>query len=108
MNGVELKDNHLYITYNYYDYGYRIGHKIIPVKDIECIKAKIGTQGGMHTWSIRGYDPKYSNESYNKGKERDQEIYCGDRKDTELIDQIKKLLPNIKYYKKVEGGGSPW
>lgn len=107
-NTVKLEDNHLYITYDYYDYGHRVGRQIIPIKDIECIKAKVGRQGGMHTWSIRGYHPEYSKEDYNKGKERDVEIYSGDRKDRELIEQILKLLPNCKYYEKVEGGGAPW
>lgn len=107
-NTAELVDNHLHITYQYYDNGHRVGKDIIPVADIECIKAKVGPQGGMHTWSVRGYDSRYSNESYNKGKERDIELYCGDRKDKELIEQIIKLLPNCKYHEKKEDGGAPW
>lgn len=104
---VMLKDNHLYITYEYYDYGHRTGRKIIPVEDIDCIKAKVGTKGGMHTWSIRGYHPEYS-ESIYKDKPRDVEIFNGDRKDTHLIEQITDLLPDCKYIKEVESGGAAW
>ena len=108
MNTAILKDNHLHITYEYYDNGHRIGRKIIPVGDIECIKATVGPQRGMHTWSVRGYHPEYSEQDYNKDRKRDIEIYSGDRKDTELIKQITKLLPNCKYYEKEESGSSPW
>lgn len=107
-NAVILKDNHLYITHEYYDYGRKIGRKIIPVEDIECIKATVGPKGGMHSWSIRGYHAVYSNESYNKGKERDIEIFNGGRKDQYLIEQIQSLLPNCEYHERVEGGGAPW
>jgi hypothetical protein len=107
-NSVELKDNHLYITYEYYDFGYQTGRKIIPVEDIECIKATVGTKGGMHTWSIRGYHPEYSEKDWNKDKKRDIEIYCGDRKDSDLIDKVMELLPDCKYYETVESGGAGW
>lgn len=105
---VTLENNHLYITYEYYDYGRKVGRKIIPVKNIECIKANVGARGGMHTWSVIGYNPEYSNESYNKGKEREQSIHSGDRKDSHLIDEIIELMPNIKYIEIKENGGAPW
>jgi len=108
MNTATIKDNHLYITYEYYDYGHKVGRKIIPLEDIECIKAKVGKKGGMHTWSLRGYHPEYSDKDYNKDRRRDIEIYCGDRKDTDLIDQITKLLPNLKYIEETESGGAAW
>lgn len=107
-NTATIKDNHLYITYDYYDYGHQEGRKIIPLKDIECIKAKVGTKGGMHTWSIRGYHPEYSERDWNKDKKRDIEIFSGDRKNTELIEQITNLLPNCEYLEEVESGGSAW
>jgi hypothetical protein len=103
-----LKDNHLHITYEYYDYGNREGHKIIPIEDIECIKATVGSKGGMHTWYLMGYHPEYSNLKWQKDNPRDVELYSGDRKDAELIDQITTLLPNCKYIEKVESGGAPW
>lgn len=108
MNTAKVEDNHLYITYDYYDYGRREGRQIIPIKDIECIKAKVGPQGGMHTWSVRGYDPHYSELDYNKNEKRDIEIYCGDRKDKELIQMIRDLLPDIKYIETTESGGAGW
>lgn len=46
MNTATIKDNHLYINYEIYDYGYRTKQKIIPLEDIECIKAKVGVRGG--------------------------------------------------------------
>ena len=107
-NTATVKDNHLYITYDYYDYGPKEGRKIIPIADIECIKATVGSKGGMHTWSLMGYHPEYSELDYNKDEKRDQELFSGDRKDSELIGQITKLLPNCKYLEKVEGGGAPW
>ena len=107
-NTANIKDNHLYITYEYYDYGHKQGRKIIPIEDIECIKATVGTKGGMHTWSVRGYHPQYSERDWHKDKKRDVELFCGDRKDTELIEQITKLLPDCKYIEEVEDGGSPW
>lgn len=107
-NTATLKDNHLYINYEVYNYGLKTKQKIIPVEDIECIKASVGIKGGMHTWSLRGYNPEYSNESYNKGRERDITIYSGDRKDSELIEQITELLPNCKYIETVESGGASW
>lgn len=107
-NTATVKDNHLYITYEVYDYGYRTKQKIIPLEDIECIKANVGARGGMHTWSLRGYNPEYSNEEWHKDNPRDVEIFSGDRKDSELIEQITKLLPNCKYYETTEEGGSPW
>lgn len=107
MSKAEIIDNHLYLTYEIYDYGYRTKQKIIPVKDIECIKAKVGKRGGMHTWSIRGYHPEYSNSIY-KDNPRDVAIFTGDRKDTDLIDQILEVMPKLDYYEEVEDGGSPW
>ena len=107
-NTVTLQDNHLHITYDYYDYGHRTGRKIIPVGDIECIKATVGPKGGMHTWSLRGYHPEHSESEWNKDRKRDISIYEGDRTDSELIKQITDLLPSCKYYEKVEGGGAPW
>lgn len=107
-NTATLKDKHLYITYEIYDYGYRTEQKIIPVKDIECIKATVGKKGGMHTWSLKGYDPEYSEMEWHKDNPRDVDIYTGDRKDTELIKQITELLPNCKYYEQTEDGGAPW
>lgn len=101
---VTIKDNHLHITYSYYDYGNQVGRKIIPLEDIECIKATVGKQGGMHTWSLRGYSPEYSK---NKN-DRDIQIHSGDRKNTELIDMILALLPNCEYKETIEGGGAPW
>lgn len=107
-NTATLKDNHLYLTYDVYDYGHKVRQKIIPVEDIECIKAKIGKGGGMHTWVLKGYNPEYSNESYNKDNPRDVQIFAGDRKDTDLIYQILEVLPNCKYIEEVEEGGAPW
>ncbi len=107
-NSVELKDGHLYITYEYYDYGHQIGRKIIPIEDIEYIKATVGVRGGMHGWSIKGYNPQYSEHEYNKKCKRDIEIFSGGRKTSELIGQIRKLLPDCKYVETVEGGGTPW
>ena len=80
----------------------------IPLANIECIKATVGPQGGMHTWSIRGYEPKYSDSGYFDDRKRDIEIFSGDRKSYYLIDEIMKVLPDIKYHEKVEGGGAPW
>lgn len=107
-NTATIKDNHLYITYEIYDFGYKTKQKIIPLENIECIKATVGVRGGMHTWSLRGYDPEYSGDEWHKDNPRDIEIYSGDRKDTELIDQIRELIPSCKYLEKVESGGSPW
>ena len=104
-NTATLKDNHLYITYESYP-GYDT--KIIPVEDIECIKANVGVRGGMHTWSLRGYHPRYSTSDWSKGKERDMEIFSGGRKSTDLIEKIMVVLPDLKYIKKVENGGAPW
>lgn len=106
-NDVVLKDNHLYISYEVYDYGIRTKQKIIPVENIEYIKANVGKRGGMHTWSIKGYHPEYS-ESIYKDKPRDVDIFTGDRKDTHLIKQITDLLPNCKYIEVQEDGGAPW
>jgi hypothetical protein len=107
-NKATIKDNHLYITYEYYDNGHQEGRKIIPLEDIECIKADIGVRGGMHTWSIMGYNPEYSERDWHKDNPRDVAIFSGGRKDTELIKQITKLLPDCKYIERVESGGSPW
>lgn len=107
-NTATIKDNHLYITYEVYDYGYRTKQKIIPVEDIECIKANVGVRGGMHTWSLRGYSHEYSESEWHKDNPRDVEIYTGDRKDTDLIEQITKLLPDCKYHETVETGGAAW
>lgn len=100
-NTVVLKDNHLYITYESYP-GY--DKKIIPVEDIECIKANVGVRGGMHTWDLRGDNERYSR-LYDK---RDVPIFSGDRKNADLIEKIMAVLPNIKYHEKVENGGAPW
>jgi len=107
-NTATLKDNHLHITYDSYDYGHRERRKIIPVEDIECIKASVGVRGGMHTWSVRGYDPEHSEYDWNKNKKRDVEIFSGDRKSTDLIEKIMVVLPDLKYIEKVENGGAPW
>ena len=107
-NTATLKDNHLYITYDYYDYGQREGRKIIPIEDIERIVANVGKRGGMHTWSLRGYHPEYSELDYNKDKKRDIEIYIRDRKDCDLIEQIITLLPDCKYFEITESGGAAW
>lgn len=104
MSGVELKDNHLHITYEVYDYGMKTRRKIIPVADIECIKAKVGVRGGMHTWDVRGDSIEYR-DIY---PERDVPIFSGDRKDSDLIEKIMAVLPDIKYFEEVEAGGSPW
>lgn len=108
MNLAKLEDHHLYITYEYYDYGRRTGRKIIPVSDVECIKATVGPQGGMHSWSVVGYHPEYSDMEYNKGKERDIEIFSGGRKNSELIGKIMELMPDIKYIEQKENGGAAW
>lgn len=107
-NTATIKDNHLYITYEIYDYGYRTKQKIIPLENIECIKANVGKRGGMHTWSIRGYDPEYSNQEYNKDRKRDIQLFCGDRKDTDLLALIRELLQNCNYREATEDGGAPW
>jgi len=110
MNSATLKDDYLHINSQAYSsYKGRYMHTtIIPIEDIECIKASVGKQGGMHTWSVKGYNAEYSNSSYNKGKERDIDIFSGDRKNSELIDEIRELLPKLKYKEKVETGGAPW
>lgn len=104
MTTAELKDNHLHISYEVYDYGIKQKRKIIPVEDIECIKANVGVRGGMHMWSIRGDNAEYE-DIYPK---RDVPIFYGDRKNSELINKIMELLPNLKYIEKVESGGAGW
>lgn len=106
MNSAKLVDNYLHINSQAYSqYQGRYMHTtVIPLEDIEYIKATVGKQGGMHTWAIRGYNPEYSDTK----KDRDVTIYSGDRKDSELIDEIRDLLPKLKYKEKVEGGGAPW
>lgn len=106
MNKAEIKDNHLHITYEYYDYGHQIGRKIIPLEDIECLKATYGPRGGLHSWSINGYDPQYSDSGYFEDEKRDIAIFSGGRKTADLIEQIQKLLPNLKCHEKVESGGA--
>jgi hypothetical protein len=107
-NKAEVKDKHLYITHEYYGAGgLTIGREIIPLEDIECIKATLGTRGGMHTWSLRGYHPEYS-ESIYKDKPRDVSIFHGGRKNADLIDKIREALPELKYHEEVETGGAPW
>jgi hypothetical protein len=103
-NTVELKDNHLHITYEVYDYGPKQKRKIIPIKDIECIKARVGSRGGMHTWDLRGDSVEYR-DIY---PERDVPIFSGDRKNSDLIEKIMVLLPDIKYLEETENGGAPW
>jgi hypothetical protein len=100
-NTATLKDNHLYITYESYP-GY--DSKIIPVENIECIKANVGVRGGMHTWSLRGHEERYA----NIYEPRDVPIFSGDRKSTDLIEKIMVVLPDLKYVEKVENGGAPW
>ena len=96
MNSAVLENDKLYITSETYSSfrGRYMDTTVVEVSDIDCIKAKVGKQGGMHTWAI-------------KDKE-DNDLYYGDRKDSDLIEQITKLMPKIKYHKKVEGGGAPW
>jgi len=106
----EIKDNHLYIRYEvYYEYsGLTTKTKIIPLKDIKYIEAKVGKRGGMHLWYLCGYHPEYSELEYNKDEKFDQHLHTGDRKDTDLLDKIREVLPNVKYIEEVEGGGAPW
>ena len=104
MNTAELKDNHLHITYEIYDYGVKQKRKIIPVSDIECIKASVGVRGGMHSWSLRGDNLEYK----DLYPARDVPIFSGDRKNSDLIDKIMELLPNLEYIEKVESGGAAW
>lgn len=102
MNNAEIKDNHLYITYEVYDYGIQIKRKIIPLEDIECIKAVFGPRGGLHSWSIRGDSAEYRN-LYDK---RDVPLHSGGRKSWDLIEKIQKLLPDLKYVEETESGGA--
>lgn len=95
MNTATLEDNQLLITSQYYSSirGRYMDTTAIDIADIKSITAKVGPQGGMHTWSVNG---------------KDGELYYGDRKDSELIEQITKLIPKIKYIEKKEKGGAPW
>ena len=107
---VRIVEDQLQITDQFYS-SYRGRYtetKVIPLANIECIKAKVGVKGGMHTWALKGYDPNYSDNDYNKGSERDIDLFCGGRKNYHLIDEIMKALPHIKYHEKVEDGGAPW
>lgn len=90
-----LEGKDLHVTSEYYSpYKGRYSETtIIPVNDIKSISAKVGPQGGMHTWAVNG---------------KERELYYGDRKDSQLIDQILKLVPKIKYVEKKEKGGAPW
>ena len=107
-NKAEVKDNHLYITHEYYGAGgHTIGRKIIPLEDIECMRVRKGIRGGLHLWSVNGYHPEYS-ESIYKEKPRDVELFSGDRKTADLIDKIREVLPELKYHEEVEAGGAPW
>ena len=107
---VRIVEDQLQITDEFYS-SYRgryLETKILPLVDIERIEANVGPKGGMHTWAVKGYDVNYSNKEYYKGRERDIEIFTGDRKNSHLIDEIRQLLPTIEYREKVEDGGAPW
>lgn len=106
MVKAEIKEDKLHITSEYYDIykGRYTDTTIVPVEDVERIEAKVGPRGGMHVWSVIGYNPKYSKDK----SDRSVQVYNGDRKDSELIEQIVKLLPKIKYDEKTENGGAPW
>lgn len=97
MNSVKLEDSKLYITSEYYSMyrGRYMDTTVVDVSDISYIKAEVGVRGGMHAWSV-------------KSKDDDRTLYSGDRKDSEIIQEIMKLLPKVKYLEKVEGGGAPW
>ena len=102
---VKIVEDYLFIRHEEYsEYkGRYMKTDVIPLADIECIKANVGPRGGMHSWAVKGYHPEYS-----ENNDRDISIFSGDRKDSHLIDEIIKVLPEIKYHEKVEDGGAAW
>lgn len=94
MSNIEVKDNHLYISYEYYStsiMGYTSERKIIPLNEIKCIEAIVGSRGGMHSWSIKN----------KQGKD----LVAFGRKHNDVLEKVEELLPDVEYIENIESGG---
>jgi hypothetical protein len=81
MDTAQIKSDHLYLRYSYYDtgiMGYREDEKIVPLDRIGRIVEHVGPRGGDHGWKVVGRDGK--------------ELADFGRKHTDLRDATKALL----------------
>ena len=108
-NKVYVKDRHLYVIYTYFSpsaFGSRTDESIIPLDRIHFILEHVGPKGGFHGFEIIGFeklDYKVTSGRYVSEYKVLEEY---GKKSQHILEDIKKVLPNLKIQTVTEQGSA--
>ena len=110
MDQVFIRDNYLYLEFDYYSvtngYGYKHEIEKVAIDQVNYILVRIGPKGGFLGWDIIGYEKSPVN--YN-GKPLEFRILTSfGRKQRSLLDKTREVLSplGVKFIEEVYQYGS--